>query len=156
MNDQSNKLTCYDYVRRFKKKYPSTVAWRLYQNAKIVDSHIGPDEEVNYAFVGQHNDSPFDFFQTAAVAVTNKRILIGQKRIIIGYSLSSVTPALYNDMEVYKGLIWGKIVIDTVKETITISNLSKASLVEIESVVSEFMAKAKENHEMTSDEDEKC
>lgn len=142
-------MSCISYCKRFKKKYPSTVAWRVKENARIVDMHVNPDEEVSYAFVGQKNDSFVDFFETAAIAITNERILIGQKRVLFGYSLSSITPDLYNDMKVYEGVFWGKIIIDTVKEVIVISNLSKDSLVEIETQISSFMmkAKAKDNEE---------
>lgn len=142
-------MSCISYCKRFKKKYPSTVAWRIKENARIVDMHVNPDEEVSYAFVGQKNDSFVDFFETAAIAITNERILIGQKRVLFGYSLSSITPDLYNDMKVYEGVFWGRIIIDTVKEVIVISNLSKDSLVEIETEISSFMmkAKAKDNEE---------
>lgn len=142
-------MNCISYCKRFKKKYPSTVAWRIKENARIVDMHVNPDEEVSYAFVGQKNDSFVDFFETAAIAITNERILIGQKRVLFGYSLSSITPDLYNDMKVYEGVFWGRIIIDTVKEVIVISNLSKDSLVEIETEISSFMmkAKAKDNEE---------
>lgn len=139
-------MTCYDYVKQFKKKFKGTVAWRLFQNAHVVDLHINPDEKILYAFAGQKNDSPLDFFETAAIAITNQRILLGRKRILFGYSLSSITPDLYNDMQIYEGIIWGKVVIDTVKEVITISNLSKEALIEIETQISSFMMKAKQKY----------
>ncbi len=139
-------MSCYELVKQFKSKYSSTVAWRLFQNAKVVDDHVNPDEVVKYAFVGQKNESPFDFFQTAVVAITDKRLLIGQKRVLVGYTLSSITPDLYNDMQVQQGLIWGRIVIDTVKEVIVISNLSKDALVEIETKISQFMMEEKKKY----------
>ncbi len=139
-------MTCYDLVKKFKNKFSSTVAWRLFQNSRIVEQHINPDEKINYAFVGQKNESPFDFFQTAVVAITDKRLLIGQKRVLYGYALSSITPDLYNDMQVYQGLMWGKIVIDTVKEKIVISNLSKKSLIEIETKITQFMMEEKKKY----------
>ena len=136
-------MSCYELAKDFKKRFASTVAWRIFQNSKVIDEHVNPDEVVTYAFVGQKNESPFDIFQTAAVAITNKRILIGQKRVLFGYALSSVTPDLYNDMQVYQGLVWGKIVIDTVGEKIVISNLSKDSLIELETAISSFMMEEK-------------
>ena len=136
-------MTCYELVKRFKNKYPGTVAWRLFPNANVIDKHVNPDEEVKYAFAGQKNEGPFDLFETCAVAINAKRLMIGQKRVFFGYVLNSITPELYNDMQVYKGLIWGKIVIDTVKENIVISNLSKDSLVELETQISQFMMDAK-------------
>ena len=139
-------MTCYELAKKFKEKFPSTVAWRIFQNSKVIDEHVNPDEEVTYAFVGQKNESPFDIFQTCAVAITNKRMLIGQKRVLFGYALNSITPDLYNDMQIYQGLIWGKIVIDTIKEKIIISNLSKDSLVELETVISSFMMDEKKKY----------
>ena len=142
----SDNMTCYEFVKKFKKKYPLTVAWRLFQNSKVVDMHINPKEEILYAFAGQRNNSPFDFFETCVVAITNERILIGQKRVIFGYRLSSVTPDMYNDMEIVNNIIWGSVLIDTIKEEITISNLSKSSLNEVETHISEYMMKAKQKY----------
>lgn len=139
-------MSCYELVKEFKKKYPTTVAWRLYQNAHVIDEHINPGEVVKYAFAGQKNDSMLDIFQTAVVAITNKRILIGQKRVLFGYVLNSITPDLYNDMQVYETIFWGKIVIDTVKEQLVVSNLAKDSLIELETVISEFMMEEKKNY----------
>lgn len=139
-------MTCYELAKKFKEKFPSTIAWRIFQNSKVIDEHINPDEEVQYAFVGQKNESPFDIFQTCAVAITNKRLLIGQKRVLFGYALNSITPDLYNDMQVYQGLLWGKIVIDTIKEKIIVSNLSKDSLIELETAISSFMMEEKKKY----------
>ena len=83
------------------------------------------------------------FFDTAVLCVTNKRLLIGQDHILYGYSLNSITPEMYNDLQVFSGIIWGKITIDTVKEVVTFSNLSKKALTEIESVISMYMMEAK-------------
>ena len=46
-------MTCYELVKKWKKKYPGTIAWRLFQNSKIIDMHVNPDEEVTFAFAGQ-------------------------------------------------------------------------------------------------------
>ena len=78
--------------------------------------------------------------------LTNKRILIGKKRLLFGYTLTTITPDLFNDMEVYMGIIWGKITIDTVKEEVIITNLSKKSLPEIETQISEFMMEEKKKY----------
>ncbi len=139
-------MSCYEKIKEFKKKYPFTVAWRLYQNASVVEEHLNPGEEVIYAFAGQKNDSFLDFFTTAAVVLTNKRILIGQKRVLFGYSLNSITPDLFNDMQIFRGFLWGKVTIDTVKEQVIITNLAKDSLVEIETSISEFMMEEKKKY----------
>ena len=147
-------MTCYELVKEFKMKYPATVAWRLLENSKIIDEHVNPDETVLYAFAGQKNESPFDFFQTAVVALTDKRLLIGQKRVLFGSAFSSITPDLYNDMQVYECILWGKVVIDTVKEELVISNLSKSSLVEIETKISQFMLEEKRKYRNGQDDTE--
>ena len=115
-------MTCYELVKKWKKKYSGTIAWRLFQNSKVIDMHVNPDEEVTYAFACQKGEGMFDIFQTAVIAVTNKRLLIGQKRVLIGYALNSVTPDLYNDMQVFESLFWGKVVIDTAREKVVISH----------------------------------
>lgn len=130
-----NNKRVYDWVREFKNKYPMTVAWRLDKNSKVIEKHLGLDEEILYAFPGQKNSNSLDIITTCVVAITNKRILIGSKRVVFGYFLTSITPDLFNDFKVYSGIIWGKVIIDTVKELVYISNLDKKSLSEIETTV---------------------
>ena len=129
----------YTYALEFKKKYPMTVAWRLKQNSKIVEKHVNPDEKVTYAFVAQKGNNPLDIFSTCVVALTNKRLLIGRNRVVVGYFLDSVTPDLFNDLKVLSGVIWGKIHIDTAKEFVALSNIDKKALPEIETKISSFM-----------------
>lgn len=143
----------YDHAKLFKSKYPKTVSWwRLKKHAKVIEQHLNPGETIKYAFVGQKNDLFYDIFGTCVVALTNKRILIGQKRVVFGYFLSSITPDLFNDMEVYQGLLWGKITIDTIKEVVVISNLDKKSLPEIETSITEFMMEEKKKYGTRTEE----
>lgn len=130
-------------VKKFKSKYGMTVAWRLRKNARVIEKHLNPDEEVLYVFAAQKNNNPFDIISTAVVALTNKRLLIGRKRVVFGYFLDSITPDLFNDLKVLSGIIWGKIHIDTVKEYITLSNIDKKALPEIETMISSYMMKEK-------------
>lgn len=133
-------------VRRFKKKFPLTVAWRLRANSEIVEKHLNPEEHVIYVFAAQKNNRFYDFFSTGVVAVTNKRILIGRKRLLFGYMLDSVMPYMYNDLNIRSGIIWGKVVIDTIKEEIVFSNIDKAALDEIETNISESMIRLKRKY----------
>ncbi len=133
----------YLQAKAFKKKYPMTVAWRLKKNAKVVEKYLRPNEEVLYVFVAQKNNNPFDIFTTAVLTLTTERLIIGRKRVVFGYFFDSITPDLFNDLKVLSGIIWGKIHIDTVKEYITLSNLDKASLPEIEKMISSYMNEQK-------------
>lgn len=128
---------------KFKRKYSSTVGWRLKLNASVVQKHLNPDEEVIYTFVAQKNNSALDFFQTAVITLTNKRILIGRKRVVFGYFFDSITPDMFNDLKVIGGFIWGKVCIDTVKEKVYLSNISKKALPEIETTISSYMMEAR-------------
>ena len=122
----------YDKVMEYKNKYSGTIAWRLKKHCKVIEDYINPDEEVLYAFCGQKNDCWYDITTSCVVVLTNKRLLIGQKRVVWGSFFTQITPDLYNDMKIYNGLFFGKIIIDSVKEVVTLSNLSKSSLDEIE------------------------
>ena len=137
----------YEKVKEFKKRYPGTVTWwRLKKHSAVVERHLNPGEEVLYAFAGQKNDNPFDLWSTSVIALSNKRILIGRKRMLFGYMFQTITPDMFNDMEVYQGIIWGKLTIDTIKEEIVITDLSKKCLPEIETKISEFMMEEKKKY----------
>ncbi|MBQ8193661.1 MAG: PH domain-containing protein [Bacilli bacterium] len=137
----------YDQVCMFKAKYPGTITWwRLRKHAKVVEQHLNPDEEPLYSFAGQKNDDVLDVFSTCVICVTNKRILIGQDHIITGYTLTSITPDLFNDLKAYCGILFGKITIDTVKEEVVLTNLDKKSLPEIETAVTKQMMEEKKKY----------
>ncbi len=137
----------YELVNAFKKKYPFSFTWfRLKAHSKLVDKFLNPDEKVLFAFAGQNDNKYGSVFNTAVLAITDERLIIAQDRLIVGYKVTSVTPDLYNDLKVDSGLIWGKIKIDTVKEKIYFSNLSKKSLPEIKKHISSFMMDAKKKY----------
>lgn len=136
----------YELALEFKQRHPFTIGWRIKQNSSVVEKHLNADEHVLYAFVAQKNNNPFNILGTAVIALTNKRILIGRKRVVIGYFLNSITPDMFNDLKVTSGILWGKIYIDTVKEFIALSNISKDALAEIESEVSSYMMEEKKKY----------
>ncbi len=55
-------------------------------------------------------------------------------------------PYMYNDLNIRAGLIWGKVIIDTIKEVIVFSNIDKAALDEIETNISEAMIVLKKQY----------
>ena len=136
-----------EMAKDFKKKYPDTICWRVRKHAEVIESYINPDEKVLFVFCGQKNPNLFDWFSSCVIALTNKRILIGQKRVLWGSFYTQITPDLYNDMQVYQGLLWGKVTIDTVKEEIVISSISKKGLDEIETRITEFMMQEKKKYQ---------
>ena len=87
-----------------------------------------------------------DWFSTSVCTITNKRIVIGCDHIITGYTLVSITPDMFNDLTVYKGIIFGKIMIDTIKEVVVFTNLDKNSLPEIQNAISTNMMEQKKEY----------
>lgn len=133
----------YNMVSGFLKKYPFTIAFRVSKHIKVINKHLNEGEEIYYAFAGQKNPNVFDIFSTCVIAFTNKRILIGQKRVVPGYRINSITPDLFNDFQVFKGLLFGKLNIDTAKEVVQLSNLDPRCLNEVETALSEYLLKEK-------------
>lgn len=136
----------YDLAKQFKRKYPGSLVFRVKKHADVLEKHLNPGEKPSFVFIGQKNQSNFELFSSCVIAITDRRILIAKKRLLWGYFLSSITPDLYNDMQIYQGLIWGTITIDTVKEEIAVSNISKKGLDEIETRISEFMMAEKKKY----------
>lgn len=129
----------YKIVKDFLKKYPYTIAWRIKAHCKVINKHIGYDEKVLYALTGQYNSSFADIFNTYVIVFTNKRIILARKRLFFGYFFKSITPDMYNDLSVVKRIFWGSIVIDTIKEVITISNIDSRALPEIDRNINDIM-----------------
>lgn len=136
----------YNKVREFKKKYPFTIGWRLKANSRVIEQFLNPGEKVLYAFTAQKNDNPLDILTTCVVTLTNKRILIGQKRVLFGFLYTTITPDMFNDLKIYMGLIWGKVAIDTVNELVILTNIQKEALDEIETNISEYMMTEKQKY----------
>ena len=139
-------MSIYEQLKQFKKKYPLTISWRLKKHAKIIEKHLNPNEKVLYAFAAQKNNNPCDIITTYAVVITNERILLASKRMIFGYFLISITPDMFNDLTVKMGFIWGKVIIDTIKEEVILSNIQREALSEIETNVTEYIMEEKKKY----------
>ncbi|MEG1647854.1 MAG: PH domain-containing protein [Bacilli bacterium] len=138
--------TVYEKALEFKQKYPSTIAWRINEHCKVINKYLNPDEDVKYVFVGQKNDHWYDMISTNVAVITNKRLIVGSKRLLFGHFYASITPDLFNDLKIKSGIIWGKIYIDTIGELVIFSNISKSALNEIETQVTEHIMKEKKNY----------
>ena len=134
---------CYEIVKEFMRKYPLTMAWRIKAHSKVVESHLCNDEEILYAFPGQYNIGVFDFFNTYLIVFTSKRIILASKRVLFGYFYKSITPDMYNDLTVNKNIFWGRVIIDTIKEVINITNIDAKALPEIDKEVNAIVLKQK-------------
>ncbi len=139
-------MNIYEKVKEFKKKFSKTVAFRLKKHSEIIEKHLNPEEEVLFVFCGQKNFSSLSIINSCVIALTNKRIMIGQKRLLWGYFFTTVTPDMYNDLKVRRNLIWSDVEIDTIKENVYISNLSPEGAVDVETVITSFMMEEKKRY----------
>ena len=130
----------------FKKKYPTTIAWRIKAHAKVVEKHLNPGETVIYTFLGQKNDRFYDIISTNIIVITNKRLIVATKRDVYGYFLTAITPDLFNDVDIKCGIIWGKVYIDTIDEFVTMSNIDKKALIEVETQITENIIREKKKY----------
>ena len=130
----------------FKSKYPLTIGWRLKKHSKLLLEHLHDDEVIRYAFYAQKNNSSLDVTSSCIIAVTNKRLVIARDRVVIGYFFDSITADMFNDLKVRSGIIWGKIIIDTINELVILSNISKSALQEIEEEVTSAMLELKDEN----------
>lgn len=140
----------YNEVLKFKKKYHSTIAFRLKEHCKVLEKHLNPGEKVIYIFAGQKNAHSIAIPNTFVIALTSERLVFARKRLFFGYFFYAITPDMFNDLKVNSGILWGKIMIDTVKEFAVISNLSKDSLSEIETKITQYMMNEKKKYSLNN------
>ncbi len=134
-------------AHKFTSKYGLTLAFRISKHAGIIERHLDTDEKVLYVFAGRKTDDSDHKPKSAVVAITDKRIVIGRCGLFnMSYSLNSITPDLYNDLKVTSGLIFGGVIIDTVKETIVISSIDKNALPEVENNITKNMIELKKEY----------
>lgn len=145
-NKSNNSRIIYEKAREFKRRYPMTVAFRLKAHAKVAAEFIGDDEEIKYVFVAQKNYKSYEIVNTNIVILTNKRLVVITKRLIFGYFLNMITPDMFNDLTIKKGVIWGKVIIDTVKEKVILSNIDPNALSEIDDNITMVMIEEKKKY----------
>lgn len=136
----------YKRVKEFKRKYPKTIAFRLKAHAKVASQFIGEDEEVKYVFAAQKNYKSYEIINTNIVVLTNKRLVVATKRLIFGYFVKMITPDMFNDLTIKEGIIWGKVIIDSVKEKVVLSNIDPKALSEIDDNITMTMIEEKKEY----------
>ena len=101
---------------------------------KLVEENLLPNEEVKMVFIGLHNYiSSTKHDGNFAYAITNKRIIMAQKKQITGENFQTVSLENINDITFKSGVLLGTLTVDTIKETFNIG-LDKESAKSINSV----------------------
>ena len=79
----------------------------------LIAAELQPDEDVRMAFIGLHNfQSATSHDSNYAYAVTNKRILLGQKKLT-GQDLATVMLPQITDVTTSTGMLLGTVTINT-------------------------------------------
>lgn len=136
----------YKRVKEFKRKYPKTVAFRLKAHAKVASQFIGEDEEVKYVFAAQKNFKSYEIINTNIVVLTDKRLVVATKRLVFGYFVKVITPDMFNDLTIKDGIVWGKVIIDSIKEQVILSNIDPKALSEIDDNITMTMIEEKKEY----------
>lgn len=136
----------YKRVKEFKRKYPKTIAFRLKAHAKVASQFIGEDEEVKYVFAAQKNFKSYEIINTNIVVLTDKRLVVATKRLVFGYFVKVITPDMFNDLTIKDGIVWGKVIIDSIKEQVILSNIDPRALSEIDDNITMTMIEEKKEY----------
>ena len=93
--------------------------WTL-KHFSVVENQLNKDEEVLFAFVGLYNYiSMTKHENNFAIAITNERIIAGQKKLM-GENVKTITRRNLNDISKSTGMVMGVLTVDTLKETFNI------------------------------------
>lgn len=94
-------------------------SWTLKHFATI-EKQLQNDEEVLFAFVGLHNYQSLTVHNhNFAYALTNKRFIMGQKKMM-GENIQIVLRKNLNDVTKSTGMLTGILTFDTIKETFNV------------------------------------
>ena len=85
----------------------------------LIAAELQPDEDVRMAFIGLHNQDGMKNDGNFAYAVTNKRILLGQKKLT-GQDLATVMLPQITDVSTSTGMLLGTVTIHFVGGIINI------------------------------------
>lgn len=87
----------------------------------LIERALKDDESPIMCFIGLHNYvSPTKHDNNFAYAITNKRILIAQQKLV-GQTFQAVDIASLNDVTMTTGVLMGIITIDTIKEKFNVA-----------------------------------
>ncbi|GAA0757980.1 PH domain-containing protein [Clostridium sartagoforme] len=118
-------------------------SWSL-KHFQLIENALSSDEKVLMCFIGLHNyvssgkhDSNF------AYAVTNKRIIMAQKKMV-GEIIQTISLKNVNDITMTTGAITGIITIDTIKETFNVS-INKSAVRKINDKIHELLLDIQES-----------
>lgn len=110
----------------------------------LIEEALGNDEYAIMCFIGLHNYiSMSQHDQNYAYAITNKRIIMAQQKLI-GQNFQTVAIDNLNDITMTTGMVFGKIIIDTIKETFNVG-VNKLVAKNINNVIHDVLLSLKDS-----------
>ena len=135
----------YDFCKEKKFGEGFNQTWAL-KHFALIESALSSDEEAIMCFMGLHNYiSPTKHNENFAYAITKKRIIMAQKKLV-GETLQSVFLDNVNDVTYKSGMLFGVITIDTIKETFNVG-LAKAMAANINAEIHTLLHELKQKKE---------
>ena len=111
----NNGKEMYDYIEDNKLGFELTKGMAA-KHCDLLLSKLDSNEEILVPFLGLHNyQNPTKHDKTFAYALTNKRFVLAQKRLI-GEAYQSILLDNLNDITYNKGLLGGVLEVDTIKD----------------------------------------
>jgi len=127
----------YEFCKRRKFAQGQSEKWAL-KHFGLIEENLSSDEDVLMCFIGLHNYiSPTRHNNNFAYAITEKRIIVAQKRII-GEELQTIFVENINDILFSMGMAVGVITIDTIKEKFNVA-LDKSGAANINSEIHDLL-----------------
>ncbi|GAA0085884.1 hypothetical protein UT300007_23230 [Clostridium sp. CTA-7] len=117
-------------------------SWAL-KHFQLIENSLSSDEEILMCFIGLHNYVNGKHDSNFAYAVTNKRIVMAQKKMV-GEIIQTVSLKNLNDITMTTGAITGIITIDTVKETFNVE-VNKSAARNINDKIHELLLEVQES-----------
>ena len=138
----------YDYCIQNQFGSGQNENWGM-KHFKVIEDNLMNNEEVLMAFIGLHNyKSVTKHENNYAYAITNKRILLGQKNALAGQDFHSISLKNINDITFNSGALFGIVTIDTIKETFSVG-LDKQSASNINIKIHETLDKVQSNAQVS-------
>ena len=118
---------------------------------RLIENALHNDEDVIMCFIGLHNyQSTTSSDNNFAYAITNKRILMAQQKMI-GQVLQSVAIDNLNDITLNSGMVFGVITVDTIKEKFNVA-IAKQMALNVNEKIHEVLLSLKEQKKTSSTE----
>lgn len=109
----------------------------------LIEQALNADEQIIMCFIGLHNYDSSNHDSNFAYAITNKRIIMAQQKVI-GQNFQTVSLENVNDVSMSTSLLMGVITVDTIKEKFNVG-VDKITAKKINDMIHDILLTTKKN-----------